>query len=290
MRRVQLPQPALAGLIHLCPCTSMGSATKAIGDVSEAAVTLALLKTGHVVLRPVGDNQRYDLVIQREGQFLRVQCKTGRIRSGYVAFRTCSVHGHRGKPSKSYEGEADLFGIYCPELDTTYLVPVSAVGKTSCWLRVDPYKTTCSKGLQAADYVIGGVTLECAPPKRISRKCERCQGPFEVRRGSNKQRFCSRQCAGSRSQIDWPAAEELRDLVWKIPAVEIAMQLGVTSTAVKKHCMNQGIQTPGRGYWARARPRPPRVGDATFNGAMVSSTLPGATRLRLTPLGTASLV
>lgn len=233
----------------------MGSITKTLGDVAEAAVTLALLKTGNVVLRPVGDNQRYDLVIHREGQFLRIQCKTGRLRTGSVVFNTCSVHGHRGKPAKGYVGDADFFGVFCPELDTTYLVPVTAVGQSSCCLRVDPYKVDCPQGLQAEDYILDGFTLERKkPPKPITRKCVRCCHAFEVAADYISQAFCSVRCSNDRSDVPWPIDSDLRDLVWTLPATRIGKQLGVTSTAVKKHCEARGIQTPGRGYWTKRGP------------------------------------
>lgn len=50
--------------------------TKQIGDISEAMVAAVLLRSGRVILKPIGDNQRYDLVIDNNGKFLRVQCKT----------------------------------------------------------------------------------------------------------------------------------------------------------------------------------------------------------------------
>lgn len=37
-----------------------------------------------------------------------------------------------------YRGDADLFGVYCPETRGVYLVPVDEVGKRSCRLRVAP--------------------------------------------------------------------------------------------------------------------------------------------------------
>jgi hypothetical protein len=50
--------------------------TKAIGEVSEAVILAEFLKAGFPVLLPFGDNQRYDMVIEVSGRFLRVQCKT----------------------------------------------------------------------------------------------------------------------------------------------------------------------------------------------------------------------
>jgi hypothetical protein len=45
--------------------------SKIIGDVSEAAVIAALLKSGVNVLIPFGDRSRYDVVIEKDGKFER---------------------------------------------------------------------------------------------------------------------------------------------------------------------------------------------------------------------------
>jgi PD-(D/E)XK endonuclease len=114
---------------------------KAVGERSEAMVLAGLLKNGEVVLQPFGDNQRYDLVVERDGKFLRVQCKTGRLKNGCVRFYTRSVNYIKGKVVKeAYYGQADIFGVYCPDNDKIYLVPVDQVGKDACHLRIDPAK------------------------------------------------------------------------------------------------------------------------------------------------------
>lgn len=104
---------------------------KAKGERSEACVLAALLKAGEVVLTPFGDNQRYDLVIDRNGEFLRIQCKTGRLKGNSIEFNTCSTAGGELKYRRGYQGQIEYFGVYCPETDRTYLVPVDAVGKRS---------------------------------------------------------------------------------------------------------------------------------------------------------------
>jgi PD-(D/E)XK endonuclease len=116
---------------------------KAIGDASTAMVLARLVQAGKLVLLPFSENQRYDLLIEEPDQFVRVQCKTGRLRNGSIVFNTCSVDYHH--PDKGgasdyrhhYRGQADLFGVYCPDLDSVYLVPVDSVGKRACSLRVD---------------------------------------------------------------------------------------------------------------------------------------------------------
>lgn len=104
--------------------------SKDIGENSEAQVLAALLKKGKTVLKPFGDNQRYDLVIDENGEFIRIQCKTGRYILGCIVFDTCSSAYHRGGKKKHYRGDADLFGVYCSKTDKVYIIPVEDVAKT----------------------------------------------------------------------------------------------------------------------------------------------------------------
>ena len=60
--------------------------SKSVGDITQSQVMAALLKHGKNVLMPFGDNCRYDLVVEQEGLFFRIQCKTGRMSRGAVVF------------------------------------------------------------------------------------------------------------------------------------------------------------------------------------------------------------
>jgi len=53
-----------------------------VGTRTEAVVLAELVKRGYRVLLPFGHNHRYDLVLDVEGRFVRVQCKTGRLSRG----------------------------------------------------------------------------------------------------------------------------------------------------------------------------------------------------------------
>jgi len=53
------------------------------------------------------------------------------------------------------------------------------------------------------------------------------------------------------TKIPWPDKETLAKLLWEKPATQIAAELGVSDTAVKKHCRQLGITKPPRGYWAK---------------------------------------
>lgn len=128
---------------------------KTVGERSEACVLAALLKAGQVVLLPFGDNQRYDLVIDDGGVFQRIQCKTGRLRDGVIVFQPGSCAGGKGR-RRGYRGQADLFGVYCPELDSVYLVPLTDVDAVNtAHLRIDPPKDGRNRTVRwAKDYLL----------------------------------------------------------------------------------------------------------------------------------------
>jgi hypothetical protein len=123
---------------------------KSKGERSEGMILAALLRAGKVVLQPFGDNQRYDLVIDEGTAFTRVQCKTARLKDGALLFDTCSSYSHRGGSKKDYSGQADVFGVYSPDLDKVYLVPVGVVGKTQANLRLDPPRNGQKSGIRIA--------------------------------------------------------------------------------------------------------------------------------------------
>lgn len=127
--------------------------SKSKGDCTEAMVLAALIKQGKVVLLPFGDNQRYDMAIDNlDGTFTRVQCKTARLSTdgSTFAFKACSTYAHRGRTSKSYRGQADVFGVYCPTLDKVYLVPVGNCGEALVTLRVGGTRNGQVKGVRLA--------------------------------------------------------------------------------------------------------------------------------------------
>lgn len=115
--------------------------TKRVGDISELRVMHDLVRAGYLVSIPFGEDHRYDIVIEKDGVLSRVQVKTGRLRKGVVIFNCSSSHAHRGGPSyRMYTDEIDFFGVYCPQLDSTYLIPIAEVPVSLGMLRVEPAK------------------------------------------------------------------------------------------------------------------------------------------------------
>jgi PD-(D/E)XK nuclease superfamily protein len=117
-----------------------------IGHRSEAAIWGRLVRHGYAVLLPCGVNQRYDLVIDDSSGFVRVQCKTGRLKNGVIEFRTCSTRSNtRSAMARDYVGEIDLFAVYCPENDGVYLVPSEGAPRRAMRLRVEKTRNRQSK-------------------------------------------------------------------------------------------------------------------------------------------------
>lgn len=112
--------------------------TKAVGDQSELEVAVRLARNGYIVSKPLGDSHRYDLIIDDGETLSRVQVKTGRLVNGSVAFHCYSTHFHRGASMRSYRGEVDYIGVYCPQTGESYLVPESEFVESTMHLRVAP--------------------------------------------------------------------------------------------------------------------------------------------------------
>jgi PD-(D/E)XK endonuclease len=125
----------------------------------------ALQRLGYGLYLPFGENTRCDLVLEAAGKLVRLQCKTGRLRDGAVAFSVCSNYGHHRNPEtyhRDYKGQVDFFAVYCPETSGVYLVPIEDLpGHRGAFLRVDPPRNQQRRRVRfAAKYEIGRVTIE----------------------------------------------------------------------------------------------------------------------------------
>ena len=136
---------------------------KEMGERSEAIIIGRLVYAGYTVLKPYGENQRYYLVIEdAERNFWRVQCKTAWSSKDQktIMFNSCSNHyAYTWQKStmtrRHYRGDAEYFGIYSPDLDKVYLIPVDQVGLSHATLRLAPTANKQEKSVHwAKDYEI----------------------------------------------------------------------------------------------------------------------------------------
>lgn len=125
---------------------------KGIGQKSEAQILALFLKNNMKVLLPFGDNERYDLVVEEKGDFIRVQCKTGRFTDANTfLFKPCSTNWNT-KKSKTYTGDIDIFAVYVRELDSVYVFSIKGIPNTSsCQIRLTKTKSGRIKGVRLAE-------------------------------------------------------------------------------------------------------------------------------------------
>jgi len=95
------------------------------------------------------------MVIEKDAEFFRLQCKAGRYENGVVKFNSCSVNWWNKTKKKYTKEEIDCFAVYCEYTGKVYLVPVEDVGIDQGYLRVEPTVNNQAKGVRwAKDYEI----------------------------------------------------------------------------------------------------------------------------------------
>jgi hypothetical protein len=95
------------------------------GAVAEAAIAFEAAKLGIVVLKPVFEGSRYDLVFDLDCGLVRVQCKIARRRGKVVDLkaRTCRRVAGGGYMRRTYGAdEVDAVAAYCPDVGRCYYV------------------------------------------------------------------------------------------------------------------------------------------------------------------------
>lgn len=99
--------------------------TKTKGDIGELRVIAFLLEKGYNVLKPVGDNLPYDIVIERDGIFKRGQCKYRREINGCFEIQNGN-HNQLKRQTVTYtEKVVDFYAIYCPNTNMVYYLRVN---------------------------------------------------------------------------------------------------------------------------------------------------------------------
>ena len=129
--------------------------TKQKGNVTEVECMLAFLKLGYNVLTPYGDCERYDFVVDINGNFYKIQVKTANanhIEDGYIEFNTSNKTTREGKfVHHAYTSEQiDYFMTSYKGL--CYLIPVEECSKnTRKRLRFIPPKNGQAKSITFAE-------------------------------------------------------------------------------------------------------------------------------------------
>ena len=98
------------------------------GDISKAFVIAKLLKEGYRVLEPLSENSRYDLVVELNGKFIRIQVKTIYYKNDFQVYEmVCYSTTRRNKvhiKNKYTSEEIDFIVGYNLDKDEIYTFPI----------------------------------------------------------------------------------------------------------------------------------------------------------------------
>ena len=108
---------------------------KTKGVIAELSVAAKLLKGGWNVLFPFGENNRYDLVGEKNGKFLKVQVKYVTPSNG--ALRISCKSSNNWSVNKYTSKEIDFIAAYDSVSGDIYFVPSSKFKSSAIALRLD---------------------------------------------------------------------------------------------------------------------------------------------------------
>lgn len=130
--------------------------TKRKGIIAEEYAKIWFLEQGYSVSVPIGDDDRYDFIVDVNGLLLRMQNKKSNLtrKPGYLNFKTVSwKHNNTNGNSKTRYSEKDIdyFCTVHPETKQVYIIPVEECGN-ECSLRLTSIITNNKNIKKAEDY------------------------------------------------------------------------------------------------------------------------------------------
>jgi len=130
------------------------------GEATEAIVRTAFVVRGLTVLDPVGDNEPYDLVVDGEDGFSRIQVKTAYegANDGSIRFETRTTRVKAsGYERGRYDGRIELFAVFSPETEDIYLIPIADTPKDTMTIRYQAAENGNRQHVNwHADYLLDG--------------------------------------------------------------------------------------------------------------------------------------
>ena len=128
--------------------------TKIKGDIAEAKALFEFSKRKIPVLIPWGDKDRYDMVIEYNQRFLKVQVKyCGEECNGaIICYARSSQDNRTHKNYFLYKDDVDFLFFYNEKYDKCALVPIKEIGEQSTIsLRITPTKNNQRKNIRFFD-------------------------------------------------------------------------------------------------------------------------------------------
>lgn len=136
---------------------------KQTGILTEHKVITRLIELGYTVSLVIGDNARYDIILDINGELFKVQIKHARLKNGCIVFSAHSTQSNKKiSRSISYLGQIDYFIVWCGENDQYYAISVDMLtNEYTISLRIEKAKNNQSTNVNyAGDYLLNDVLIK----------------------------------------------------------------------------------------------------------------------------------
>lgn len=118
------------------------------GIFGELAFSLRLIERGYSVLQPINPNSCYDLVIEKDGIFQKIQVKYLSSRRGVLRIE---LERPKRKTASYRDRGIDAIGVYESTEKRCFLIPMASIHTaTDFWLRLGNTKNNQKKGIHFA--------------------------------------------------------------------------------------------------------------------------------------------
>ena len=122
--------------------------TKTKGKIAEMMISAKLMELGWKVLLPFGENNRYDLVAEKEGKFIRIQVKYVTPTKGILDINCKS--SNNWSILRYTPNEIDFIAVFDSVNHNIYFISVSKLNLSSIKLRLDPPKNNQRRKIKYA--------------------------------------------------------------------------------------------------------------------------------------------
>jgi len=121
------------------------------GNLGISKVISKILEKGYIPLTPFGENNRYDLVYEKNSKFIKVQVKSVSLKkNNTLRVKLHSVNFNQHGSHRNHYGlnEIDEMWVYNPDKDVVFHFSLSEfIGKHGVTFRFDKTKNNQSKNV-----------------------------------------------------------------------------------------------------------------------------------------------
>lgn len=203
-------------------------------DLAVYKVMLDLHQKRFYIFNPISEGLPFDKIAYRNGRCYRLQikyCADGKIKNTQSWSNKHGTHYHK------YDiDEFDYYALYLPEKDIVIYPSIKFGGKT--------IRTKVPKSATQFYWYEDFFEFTDNANKRIYSE-------FSISLTRNDGRNIPLTNLANR-KVSRPSKEELQQLVWETPTIQIAELFGVSDKAISNWCKAYSITKPPRGYWMKS--------------------------------------